>query len=122
MPATVPACGGSKWRSLLIQGRARDMLVRSINAIVYMIKATGMMRSQRMEIGDGVIFVAAFLPGATIIRITELPRLSSSDSCGPDKNPAGIQLKQCEVDRADVTLPQSRSQCGGRASVVLHRS
>src|SRR5580700_2219578 len=82
MPATVPACGGSKWRSLLIEGKARDMLVRSINAIVYMIKATGMMRSQRIEIGEGVIFVAEFLPGAVIIRITELPRLLFSDSCG----------------------------------------
>jgi hypothetical protein len=55
------------------------MLVRSINAIVYIMRATGMMRSQRMEIGDGVIFVAAFLPGAAIIRITELPRLSPPD-------------------------------------------
>src|SRR5580693_8304753 len=88
MPATVPACGGSKWRSLLIHGRARDMLVRSIKAIVYMTRATGMMRSQRMEMCDGVIFGVAFCPGAVIIRITELPRLSSSNSYWPDKKPA----------------------------------
>jgi hypothetical protein len=69
------------------------MLVRSINAIVYMIKATGMMRSQRIEIGDGVIFVAAFLPGAAIIRITELPRLSSSHSCRPDKKAADTSVE-----------------------------
>src|SRR5580692_13070608 len=93
MPATVPACGGSKWRSLLIHGRARDMLVRSINAIVYMIKATGMMRSQRIEIGDGVIFVAAFCPGEAIIRIAELPRLSSSDYCRPDKKPCRYSVE-----------------------------
>jgi hypothetical protein len=34
-------------RSALMDGRAREMLVRSMNAIVYIMNATGMMRSQR---------------------------------------------------------------------------
>src|SRR6266853_61200 len=55
MPATVPACCGSRCRSRLIFGKARDMFVRSINAIVYMMRATGMMRIQRCEIGDGAV-------------------------------------------------------------------
>jgi hypothetical protein len=31
-------------------GRAREMFVRSMKAIVYMIKATGMMRTQRLSV------------------------------------------------------------------------
>src|SRR5260370_1742348 len=47
MPATVPACWGSRWRSRLMRGRASEMLVRSMKAMVYMTRATGMMRAQR---------------------------------------------------------------------------
>jgi hypothetical protein len=51
------------------------------------------MRSQRMEMCDGAIFGVAFCPGAVIIRITELPRLSSSDSYWPDKKPADFSAE-----------------------------
>ncbi len=44
---------GSRWRSRLMRGRAREMLVRSIKAMVYMTSATGMMRVQR----DGATLV-----------------------------------------------------------------
>src|SRR6267378_3363976 len=47
MPATVPACWGSRFSSWLMRGRAREMFVRSMKAMVYMISATGMMRVQR---------------------------------------------------------------------------
>src|ERR1700674_79547 len=75
MPATVPACCGSKCRSRLILGKARDMFVRSINAIVYMMRATGMMRIQRVEIGGGFISVPASRSCAAFIKSTNPPRL-----------------------------------------------
>src|ERR1700682_2769699 len=62
MPATVPACWGSRWRSRLMRGRAREMLVRSMKAMVYMTSATGMMRVQRAA--------AALAAGGTLLRST----------------------------------------------------
>src|SRR6266849_575537 len=64
MPATVPACWGSRWSSRLMRGRAREMLVRSIKAMVYITSATGMMRVQRegaalAEVGAGGTFAGA---------------------------------------------------------------
>src|SRR5260370_27744610 len=75
MPATVPACCGSKCRSRLIFGKARDMFVRSINAIVYMMRATGMMRIHRCEIRDGVIPMPESRSCAVFIMIKNSPRL-----------------------------------------------
>jgi hypothetical protein len=49
MPAAAPACGGDMWRARLMEGNANEIFVRSINAMVYMMKATGMMCSQRCE-------------------------------------------------------------------------
>jgi hypothetical protein len=37
------------WSARLIEGRANETLVRSMKAIVYMMKETGMMCSQRWE-------------------------------------------------------------------------
>src|SRR5260370_8449798 len=75
MPATVPACCGSKCRSRLIFGKARDMFVRSINAIVYMMRATGMMRIQRCEMRDGVIPVPELGSCGVFSMIKNFPRL-----------------------------------------------
>ena len=53
-------------RSRLIPGKAREMFVRSIKAIVYMMKATGMIRNQRCR---GIELVnAKFLPFGTTYR------------------------------------------------------
>src|SRR5215469_15820597 len=72
MPATVPACCGSKCRSRLICGKARDMFVRSIKAIVYIMRATGMIRTQRIETRDRKVPVPASCCSAVVvIAITE---------------------------------------------------
>src|SRR5260370_9596781 len=64
MPATVPACWGSRWSWRLMRGRARGRLVRSLKAMVYITRATGMMRVQRegaalAEVGAGGTFAGA---------------------------------------------------------------
>src|SRR4030081_3444797 len=71
MPATVPACCGSRWRSRLICGKAREVFVRSIKAIVYIISATGIIRIQRSEIREEEISALASLRSAVVIEITE---------------------------------------------------
>src|SRR2546426_3842199 len=71
MPATVPACCGSKWRSRLICGKARDMFVRSIKAIVYIMRATGIMRIQRIEVRHRELPVLASCCSAVVIETTE---------------------------------------------------
>src|ERR1700687_1508957 len=73
MPATVPACWGSRWRSRLMRGRAREMLVRSMKAMVYMTSATGMMRVQRAG--------AALAAGATFVRSTVCEVASIDEVC-----------------------------------------
>src|SRR5207245_1347922 len=78
MPATVPACCGSKWRSRLICGRARDMFVRSMKAIVYMISATGIMRIQRIEACDGEVPVLASCCSAVVMRSLSLANVEGS--------------------------------------------
>src|SRR6266566_5774582 len=75
MPATVPACCGSKCRSRLIFGKARDVFGRSIKAIVYMMRATGMMRIQRCEIRDAAISVRESGFCAVFIMIKNSPLL-----------------------------------------------
>src|SRR5271165_4582932 len=47
MPAMVPPCTAFMCRSRLIEGKAWPTFVRLMNAIAYMIVATGMIRNQR---------------------------------------------------------------------------
>jgi hypothetical protein len=52
-------------------GKARDMFVRSMKAMVYIISATGMMRIQRIEVRGGLISVLAPACSSVGIEITE---------------------------------------------------
>jgi hypothetical protein len=51
-------------------GKARDMFVRSIKAIVYIIRATGMIRIQRSEIPDREASIFAACCPAVVIEMT----------------------------------------------------
>src|ERR1700736_4986750 len=72
MPTTVPACCESRWRWRLMCGEARDLFVRSIKAVMYIVSATGMMRIQRSEVRDGLVSVLASVCSVVVIEITRL--------------------------------------------------
>src|SRR5580700_766412 len=73
MPATLPACCGSRCRSRLIRGSAREILVRSMKAMVYMTRATGMMRSHRCDIWLGIAHIGAHcITGAESMDMPEI--------------------------------------------------
>src|ERR1700686_1125611 len=106
MPATVPACCGSKCKSRLIFGKARDMFLRAINAIVYMMRATGMMRIQRCEIRDGAIPFPESRSCSVFSMIKNSPGLfhrSTVSSGHQMRQPAlGIQVLLTAVSRTPV--------------------
>src|SRR5215472_950779 len=126
MPATVPACCGSKWRSRLIRGKARDMFVRSIKAIVYMISATGIMRIQRSEIRDGEIPALTSCCSAVVIEITravsrthELRHPYYGDE-GPQDSSGSVPATECPSLRGSLPESSPAKRNGRNPSVRKH--